>query len=145
MNMGEILACIVVLSLIIQFVHGVTREGMPLDIWLKIAYDQEKEIRTELFNPVAECVCCMASFWSCMFVAWYWSMNPFYLYCFSLGFSVLAVLGTLKNKTIDLLVKILYFCSVIVFLSFCPSVDSAFIIFFGSFGLNRTIEGLNIH
>ena len=59
---------IVTISLLCVTVHALTRETGMLSFWQKIIVDKELNLRTVLFEPLTECLCCMASFWTVVFL-----------------------------------------------------------------------------
>lgn len=103
-------------------VFALTKEQMPFEFWQKIAFDKNLEMRSILFEPLTECLCCMASFWTCFWFGWNYQLNTLFLSVI-LAFLCLVVLFSCVLKRavdVDLFSKILYFSMVFFFVWMLP-------------------------
>ena len=84
--------------------HYLTREGELLGGWQRIAYDNDKELRSVLFEPIMECMSCMSSFWTCLYFGYNYGVDYLSIEIYSfiflsmLLFSVL--FGIKENKNL---------------------------------------------
>ena len=125
-------------SFIICFVcvsiHSLTREGAICELWRYIVEDNTKEIRTELFNPVTECLFCMSTFWTCIFMSPQVDSKTNLLF---LGlFFTLVILSIMSGEKDSERFKFSY-----LFIVFCFLLQTES--FFYSFSLMLCVNGLN--
>lgn len=110
----------ILISLLCIGVYSLTREGSILGFWNSIAYDENEELRSELFEPLTECLFCMSSFWSCFYLMYYYQ-TPVDMRWFFLGIYILLLGTSILSKgeeLITILTKYIYLFGIIMFLVF---------------------------
>lgn len=122
-------------------IYGLTKDGSLFGFAFTWMYDDEEELRTSLYEPVTECLCCMSSFWTCMYFGALQGLG-LNLVIFIFYFNVLALFDSIDFMPEDV-AKWLYLTSVGVFIYFIPenNIDALFCIV-GIFGVNYQIESL---
>lgn len=121
-------------------VFALTKEQMPFEFWGKIAYDVKLNSRSVLFEPLTECLCCMASFWACIWFSQYHTDTSF-LSAVWLLFWALLLISSYVGRAVDIdaLFKFLYFGLVVAFAIILPTHRIEFIICMVS------VVGINYH
>lgn len=119
----DILFC----SLFCTGLHGVTRK---LSIWSMIAYDKNNDLRSPLFEPIADCLTCMSSLWGSVYFVYInypYGLLLDYLTVLVIGLCVL-VFGSMLLK-IKPLILACYFALLATFLMDMPYLTDRYIIF----------------
>lgn len=129
---------IIIISLLCVGVFTLTREDCIFGFWQKVVKDQETlNYRTEMFNPVSECLVCMSSFWTCVYFAIELQLDWVVLFPYITTFFILLVSFVIGNKVLDKVVIFLYLGLVLKFMfSFWLYLDGILIMFCVS-ALNR--------
>ena len=120
---------IIIVWFLTMGVFALTKEQMPFEFWQKIAYDKNLELRSILFEPLTECLCCMASFWTCVWFSKYHTDESF-LGIIGFFFAFLILISSHAGRAIDTdaLIKFFYFATVFAFAIFLPTHRIDFII-----------------
>ena len=115
-------------------VHTLTREDCILSFWQKIVNDKDLELRSNLFEPLTECLVCMSSLWSCVFLSYFQGMDTMTGFFF-----IMAYLAVLMYDIViggSSLNKILYFCIVAIVIFYLKNPIQSIILMIAVAGLN---------
>ena len=108
---------IVIVWFLTMGVFALTKEQMPFEFWSKISRDENLELRSILFEPLTECLCCMASFWTCVWFGYQYQNDGLFLAAVLAAFfgvlNISVYLG--RAYDVDWLFKWIYFALVIIF------------------------------
>lgn len=120
-------------------VYGMTKPDGPFGFFFTWMYDEEEELRSLLFEPFTECLCCMSSFWTCIYFGVLHGLD-LNLVIFTGYFTTMALFCAI-DFIFDWVAKWCYLVSVGVFICLLPenSVDAA-VCLVGVFGVNYQIE-----
>ena len=130
---------IVVISLLCWGIHVLTREGQILGMWQLFAYDKEKELRSTFFEPLSECVTCMASFWTCIYLCVIGETHVLGLSLFLIIFFTILFVDWATSKESSGIGKFLYLISVVGLISIIDSLIPCLIVMIGASALNYII------
>jgi len=132
------LDAILTISLFCVGIHTLTREDCIFSFWQKVVRDPETlNYRTEMFHPVSECLVCMASFWTCLYLGALSDMPMFDILVYLSCFYFLLYSFVLDSKIVDRVVVFLYLIWVSCFLLSTGFGVHAFIVMIGVAGANR--------
>jgi hypothetical protein len=132
---------IIIVWFLTMGVFALTKEQMPFEFWQKIAYDKNLEMRSILFEPLTECLCCMASFWTCVLFGYQYQNDTILLYAFVLLFIGVILLSSVIGRAVDCdaLTKYFYFAVVLAFALFLKTHRAEFFVCMVS------VVGINYH
>lgn len=128
-----------IIWVLILGIYGLTKKGSPFGFLCTWMYDEEEEMRSILFEPLTECLCCMSSFWVCIYfgVIHELAIN---LVIFVGFFSCFALFDSV-NLFYDWVAKWFYFAIVGAFIYLLPENSTdALLCMVGVFGINCQIE-----
>lgn len=108
---------IIIVWFLTMGVFALTKEQMPFEFWGKIIRNENLEYKSILFEPLTECLCCMASFWTCVWFGYQYQNDTAFLAAIWLLFwGILAVSISIgRTLDVDWLFKWLYFILIILF------------------------------
>jgi len=133
---------IFVISLFCVGIHTLTRDNCILSFWQKIVLDEERELRTELFEPLTECLVCMSSLWSCVFLCYFQGVDSMTATFFIMAYlAVLAFDIAIGGSSLN---KILYFCIIAIVIFYLSNPIQSIIMMISVAGLNFTFLSISV-
>ncbi len=108
---------IIIVWFLTMGVFALTKEQMPFEFLGKISRDENMELRSVLFEPLTECLCCMASFWTCVWFGYQYQNDYAFLFIFFMAFFGVVLISVYIGRGFDTdwLSKWTYFAIVIIF------------------------------
>jgi len=114
---------IIIVWFLTMGVFAITKNQMPFAFWQKIACDKNLELRSILFEPLTECLCCMSSLWTCIWFGYsnlqFFFCLPFIAACLISIFILSCYFG--RGKHSDFAAKSVYFFLILWFILYLPS------------------------
>ncbi len=137
------LEIILTISFLCAGVHTLTREDCIFSFWQKVVRNQDTlNYRTEMFHPISECLVCMSSFWTCVYLGYLSKIPSINLFYF---FSVLVVsiaFCLVEEKILDKAVLFLYLIGVFVFILYTGFGFHGFLVMVAVAGCNRALGAI---
>ena len=137
------LEIIITISLLCCGIHVTTRENGIFSFWQSFIRNYETlNYKTELFHPVSECLVCMSSFWTCLYLGLLSPMSSIDILMYLIVFCVLVSSFVVGSKIIDKIAVFLYLIGVFIFLLHVGYEIYGFIVLFSVAGLNALFAAI---
>lgn len=124
------------ISLFCVGLHTLTRESSIFYFWQKVVNDQDLELVSPLFDPLTECIVCMSSLWSCVFLCYYQGIDTMDAVFFILAYLSLLFMDMAIGEKGSGIVKVLYLCLVAIIVLYLKNPIQSFIMITAVAGLN---------
>lgn len=127
------------ISLLSLGVHALTRKQSILGFYRRIAEDMEGELRSIIFEPISECLTCMASFWGISYFAAVdrIDLEQYFLFVLCTIFSIILHLVWKDRKEI---LKFVYLATIIIILVQAQEAVLCSMVIICSCGFNYLIQ-----
>ena len=120
-------------------VHAITREQSVLGVWQKIIEDSFGELRSYLFEPISECVTCMASFWGLTYYCMVGRIELLYYIIFSVSVLLMIMIHLIWEDKRQLL-KYIYLCLAMFLVYQAHQPLLCIVVLVSSSGINYIID-----
>lgn len=128
---------ILIITLLCWGVRAITRSDSIFSFWENIAYIGETDkLRSYLFEPIAECLTCMSSFWGAFFFFLSGRVDPIHYAHFLISLLTLILIDIIwKDKNQAL--KYVYLVSFALFIYQVQEFELCAVVILASAGLNH--------
>lgn len=130
------LESILLVSILCVGLSQLTNEDSILEEWQKVAYNEDLELRSEFFNPLTECLACMSSFWTCIYLFFMNHTELANILLFIGTFSIILLIDMITKKKVFYILKYIYLTLVAFYLYQTDIKTLSLFILLGVYGMN---------